>query len=65
MSLIRLKMKSNYNKIDDYNYIFEGKTSINDFCKIIGVDDNMFDEIKGEADSIAGLMLELLRQNSG
>jgi len=49
-----------YNKIDDHNYIFEGKTSINDFCKIIGIDDNMFDEIKGEADSIAGLMLELL-----
>lgn len=49
-----------FNKIDEYNYIFEGKTSINDFCKIIGIDDNMFDEIKGEADSIAGLMLELL-----
>jgi len=49
-----------YNKIDDYNYIFEGKTSINDFCKIIEIDDNRFDEVKGEADSIAGLMLELL-----
>lgn len=49
-----------YNKIDDNNYVFEGKTSINDFCKIIGIDDDMFDEIKGEADSIAGLMLELL-----
>jgi len=49
-----------YNKIDDNNYIFEGKTSINDFCKILEIDDNMFDEIKGEADSIAGLMLELL-----
>jgi CBS domain containing-hemolysin-like protein len=49
-----------YNKIDDHNYILEGKTSINDFCKIMGIDNNVFDEIKGEADSIAGLMLELL-----
>ncbi len=49
-----------YSKIDDHNYIFEGKISINDFCKIIGVDDNIFDEVKGEADSIAGLLLELL-----
>jgi len=48
-----------YNKIDDKNYIFEGKTSINDFCKIIGVEDNVFDEVKGDADSIAGIMLEL------
>jgi gliding motility-associated protein GldE len=48
-----------YNKIDDHHYIFEGKTSINDFCKIIGVDDHVFDDVKGEADSIAGMMLEL------
>jgi putative hemolysin len=49
-----------YSKIDDHNFIFEGKTSINDFCKIIGVDDSIFDEIKGDADSIAGIILELL-----
>jgi gliding motility-associated protein GldE len=48
-----------YNKIDDNHYIFEGRTSINDFCKIIGTDDHVFDSVKGEADSIAGLMLEL------
>ena len=48
-----------YKKIDDYNYIFEGKTTINDFCKIIEVDDNIFDEVKGESDSLAGLILEL------
>jgi len=48
-----------YNIIDDNNYIFEGKTSINDFCKIISIEDNIFDEVKGEADSIAGMMLEL------
>jgi gliding motility-associated protein GldE len=49
-----------YNRIDNNNYIFEGKTSINDFCKIINIDINTFNEIKGEADSIAGIMLELL-----
>lgn len=49
-----------YNKIDDHTYIFEGRTSINDFCKIIGVEDNVFDGIKGDADSIAGIVLELL-----
>jgi len=48
-----------FTKIDDNNYIFEGKTSINDFCKIIGINDNIFDEVKGESDSIAGVILEL------
>ena len=49
-----------YTKIDDSHYVFEGKTSINDFCKIIGIDDDIFDEAKGDADSIAGLILEIL-----
>ena len=48
-----------YEKIDDSTYLFEGKTSINDFCKIVGIDDDIFDEIKGESDSLAGLILEL------
>jgi putative hemolysin len=48
-----------YRKLDDYNYIFEGKTLLNDFCRILGLDTSYFDEIKGEADSIAGLILEL------
>jgi putative hemolysin len=49
-----------FSRIDDNNFIFEAKTSINDFCKIIGVDDNIFDVVKGDADSIAGIILELL-----
>lgn len=49
-----------YKKIDDNNYVFEGKTSINDFCKIINIDDDVFDEIKGDSDSLAGVILELL-----
>ena len=47
-----------YTKIDDYKYIFEGKTSLNDFCKIVGIEDKVFEDIKGESDSLAGLMLE-------
>lgn len=48
-----------FKKIDDYNYLFEGKTLLNDVCRIIGIDTNSFDEAKGEADSLAGLILEL------
>ncbi len=48
-----------YEKIDDRTYIFEGKTTINDFCKIIEIDDDVFDEVKGDSDSLAGLILEL------
>lgn len=48
-----------YKKIDTYNYLFEGKTLLNDVCRIIGIDTNSFDEVKGEADSLAGLILEI------
>ncbi|HAY70989.1 MAG TPA: gliding motility-associated protein GldE [Saprospirales bacterium] len=46
-------------KIDENTYIFEGKTLINDVCRIIGEDIVIFDEIKGESDSIAGMLLEI------
>ncbi len=49
----------NYQKIDDYNYIFEGKTLLIDLYKILKLDDNVFDKIRGEADTLAGLILEL------
>jgi len=48
-----------YSKTDDNTYYFEAKTSLNDFCKIIGIDDDVFDDIRGESDSLAGLVLEL------
>ncbi len=51
-----------YSRIDEHNFIFEGKTSINDFCKILGINDDIFDEVKGEAESLAGLVLELLEK---
>ncbi len=48
-----------YSKLDDKNYIFEGKTLLNDFYKIIQSDDNIFDDIKGDSDTLAGLILEI------
>ena len=48
-----------YRKIDDLNYQFEGKTLINDACRILGTDNVVFDEIRGESDSVAGLILEM------
>ncbi|MCP9612892.1 gliding motility-associated protein GldE [Coprobacter tertius] len=48
-----------YVKIDNDTYIFEGKTQLNDFFKITGVDENDFDKISEEAETIAGLILEI------
>jgi gliding motility-associated protein GldE len=47
-----------FKKIDSHHYIFEGKTSINDFCKIIDIEDDIFGKVKGESDTLAGLILE-------
>jgi gliding motility-associated protein GldE len=51
-----------YSRIDDHNFIFEGKTSLNDLCKILDLDDDVFDSVRGESDSIAGLILELMEK---
>lgn len=48
-----------YKKIDNHNFIFEGKTLLNDFYKITKVEDSVFNEVKGEADTLAGLILEI------
>ena len=48
-----------YSKQDNNNYIFEGKILLNDFFKITNIKDDVFDEVKGEADTLAGLILEL------
>jgi putative hemolysin len=47
-----------YIKVDDNTYIFEGKTSLLDFVKIFDESINLFDDIKGESDSLAGTILE-------
>ena len=49
----------NYKKIDDHNFIFEGKTLINDVCRVIGVPSDTFDTARGESDSLAGLIIEI------
>jgi len=47
-----------YDKIDDKNYLFDGKIQLNDFYKILDIKENIFENIRGEADSLAGLILE-------
>ncbi len=48
-----------YIKLSENNYIFEGKTLINDFCRIVAESTDDFESGKGDADSLAGLILEL------
>jgi len=49
-----------FSKLDDNNYVFEGKTALKDFYKIIKLeDDNAFEENKGEAETVAGFVLEI------
>ena len=50
---------SDYKKIDDNNYIFEGRVMIQDLCKVMDLPTETFDAVKGESDSLAGLVLEL------
>lgn len=52
----------NYKKIDAHTYLFEGKTSLNDLYKITSIDDNFFDEVKGEAESLGGVLLEICKK---
>ncbi|MEO6582840.1 MAG: gliding motility-associated protein GldE [Ferruginibacter sp.] len=46
-------------KIDDFNYIFEGKTMINDVCKAMKIPADSFESVRGDSDSLAGLLLEI------
>jgi putative hemolysin len=46
-------------KQDDGSYIFEGRTMINDVCKALNLPVDTFDNVKGDSDSLAGLILEL------
>lgn len=47
-----------YSKLDDQNYVFEGKTPLMDMYRIIGINGDRFEEEKGEADTIAGFCIE-------
>lgn len=46
-------------KIDENNYVAEGKILINDFCKVLAIPTELFEDVRGESDSLAGLVLEL------
>lgn len=48
-----------YRKLDDRSFIFEGKILLNDFCKVFNADEDIFDYVRGEAETLAGLILEL------
>ena len=51
--------EKNYTKVNANTYIFEGKTLLSDFYKIMDIDDDTFEEVEGDADSLAGLLLEI------
>jgi putative hemolysin len=48
-----------FRKIDENKYIFEGKIMLNDFCKVFNIDEDLFEEVRGESETLAGLILEL------
>ncbi len=51
--------KLKYKRISDNTFSFEAKMPINDLCKILKIEDDIFDEVKGESDSLGGLLLEM------
>lgn len=51
--------EKNYVRINNNTFVFEGKTLLSDFYKILKLDDEVFEEIQGDADTLAGLLLEI------
>ncbi|WP_239021064.1 gliding motility-associated protein GldE [Pontibacter arcticus] len=49
----------NYSQLDENTFIFDGKTSLHDFCKIVELPFDAFNEVKGEHETVAGLILSL------
>jgi putative hemolysin len=48
-----------YTKIDENNYLFQAKILLNDFYKVLSIKDDILDDVKGDAETLAGLLLEL------
>lgn len=46
-------------KLDEYNYVFVGKTMIHDVCRIMDINQDTFDRVRGDSESVGGLVLEL------
>ena len=51
--------EKNYVRLNANTYVFEGKTLLSDFFKILDIDDETFEELEGDADSLAGVLLEI------
>ena len=51
--------EKSYTRINANTYIFEGKTLLSDLYKILDLDDETFEDVEGDADSLAGLLLEI------
>ncbi len=51
--------EKNFVRINANTYVFEGKTLLSDFYKILNLDDDVFEDVEGDADTLAGLLLEL------
>ena len=54
------KTETTYNQISDNTFLFNAKTSIIDFCKIMGLSDETFDDMRGDSETLAGLILEVV-----
>ncbi len=54
------EIESYYTKLDDRNYVFDGKILLNDFYRALGIQEDIFEKIKGDADTLAGLLLEVI-----
>jgi gliding motility-associated protein GldE len=48
-----------YSRLDDENFVFDGKTSLTDVIRIMDLEDEVFEKVRGEAESIGGLMIEM------
>lgn len=48
-----------YTRLDAQTYVFEGKTPLNNFCKVLDVNPDIFEKVRGESESLGGLLLEL------
>lgn len=48
-----------YRRLDERNFVFEGKTMLNDLCRILGIPADTFEDVRGESDSLGGLILEI------
>lgn len=48
-----------YTRLNQNTYIFEAKTLLTDFCRIMQIEDDFFEDVEGEADTLAGLLLEI------